>query len=150
MKKLIKFFSDNWKIVMIASLLFISIIVFWKVVRALLVKLGIMKLPVLSVNSFNLSKSMEEISVISDYQYSAMNRLGTKDALLFNSISDLNVDDLKAVYNTFGIRKYDRWKGSKIIGDNLDLLQWYKEELSPAEKTKMRDIWKVTGLFLPF
>jgi len=96
-----------------------------------------------------LSRSIAELSLIADLQLTYMENPGTDEKGLFNSLEGLNSEDLKEVFNQFGKKEYalGTYQGEiALIGENLNLLQWYNEELSGEDLKKMRKIWMNTGL----
>lgn len=77
---------------------------------------------------------------IAESQYTAMfNAVGTDEETLFNSLNGLTNEQLKKVYDFFGVRL----NGIKGYGD---LFIWYKKELSSNELRRMYEIWKNTGM----
>lgn len=83
-----------------------------------------------------------EIELIANIQESAMANSGTDEFTLFESIKNLNGEDLKAVYNFFGKRNYAfTGKGGNLIGELLSLPEWYHRELNDSDLKKMRNIW---------
>lgn len=98
-------------------------------------------------------KTVDEIKSIAKAQFDSMTVLGTKDRV-FTSLNGLNADDLRGVYNAFGVKKYLGASGSGIIaelfGTPLDLWGWYTEELKGADLNKMRSIWKAQGVTTTF
>lgn len=85
---------------------------------------------------------------IADVQYWGMNRAGTDEAVLFDSLAGLNTDDLKAVYKAFGVRRPSTGMYTNIpYGQASDLVAWYLSELSGADLSSMRDVWLNTEIW---
>jgi len=84
--------------------------------------------------------SAAEAKAIAERQYIAMWRPGTDEGELFRSLNGLNGADLRQVYAQFGRRNYYNFRRP------LDLFGWYVEELTPAELSEMRLIWRKAGV----
>lgn len=85
---------------------------------------------------------------IADNQYWAMNRAGTDEAALFESLKNLNTEDLKAVYKAFGVRRPTTGMYTNIpVGQASDIVTWYVSELSGSDLADMRKIWANTKLW---
>ncbi len=96
-----------------------------------------------------LSKTKAELELIAKMQVTYMGNMGTEEKEIFESIEGLNPNDLIELYNIFGEKEYafGTYQGEMaLIGNKLNLLQWYNEELSGEDLAKMREIWKKTGL----
>lgn len=99
----------------------------------------------------------EEAEVIARAQLEFMNQLGTGDVNeMIVALSPLSGNDLKKVYNAFGLVCYNGFTKCHPVdeflgtGDDLDLFSWYIEELDSEELEVMNSIWQRTGLPLPF
>ena len=93
------------------------------------------------------SKPKAELKQIANAQETAMGDIGTDELTLFRTLEGLNSEDLKTVFNEFGKRNYQfGMRGGNVIGNTLNLFEWYNSELSGKELEKMREIWKVTNL----
>jgi len=85
---------------------------------------------------------------IADTQYWSMNQAGTDEKPLFDSLKNLNTEDLKAVYKAFGVRRPTTGMYTNIpIGQASDLIAWYGSELNNSELSDMRKIWEPTKLW---
>lgn len=97
-----------------------------------------------------LSRSTTELKIIADLQETYMGDPGTKEKAIFKSLEELNENDLKEVFNQFGYRDYffgvTMNADFVLMGENINLLQWYTKELSTEDLNKMRKIWEKTGL----
>lgn len=103
----------------------------------------------LKLNNSLLTKSLEALKVIADNQYLAMNKYGTDTQLLFESLSNLNAEDLRAVNKFFGKRcsTISLFPGtSQCISPYLNLFQWYNEELGESDLIKINELWLKSGL----
>ena len=78
------------------------------------------------------SVSADEIIMITEGIYDAMNRIGTNEQAIIDLITPLNSEDLKCVVKAFGLRRYDPifGTGSLVIGATKSLQGWLKSELS--------------------
>lgn len=136
------FFKKNFKtLAIIAGVLFLV----WKL-KGLFSKEPRV---IFSVNQLLTSKSKEELENIADAQYIAMAVSGTEEEPLFESLKGLNKYDLKEVYNKFGNREYFLFGKAEqgVIGESLNLFEWYNKELGIFDLPKMRNFWKEkTGL----
>jgi len=103
--------------------------------------------------SAEMSITDNEAKGIAQQQLGAMDRPGTNDASLFDQLANLNGQDLKAIYNHFGVVWYDPLLGTqsgsffKHIGHKQrDLFGWYREELGSDDLRRMQEIWYKSGL----
>lgn len=92
---------------------------------------------------------LAECKQIAGIQYDAMNRAGTDEKALFDSLKGLNGKALQMVYKYFGKPKYAGWGRSGYIGEDRNLFGWYRKELGSSDLDKMRDVWKKSGLKFP-
>lgn len=68
--------------------------------------------------------------------YEAMRIIGTNDTEIFYQLNGLGNDEFNHVYNKFGRRYYNKFKGTDStdkIGDLLDLIEWLRQELSSSK-----------------
>lgn len=90
---------------------------------------------------------------IAGVQFAAMKNPGTKVNMMLNSLQNLTGKDLQEVYKAFGRKWYDpilgaeggkafEWAGNREI----DLFNWYVEELGGSDLQQMQDIWWKSGL----
>jgi hypothetical protein len=103
---------------------------------------------------------------IADIQYNAMDKTGTDEILLFNSLKpdflDQNGDRiipylepdpdpalLKQVFIEFD-KRGQRDEFGREAGRKLNLFEWYKGDLTSTELFWMREIWVPTGLEITF
>lgn len=97
-----------------------------------------------------------DIERISQAQFDAMTVIGTDKKRLFSVLEPLNGDDLKLIYNAFGVKKYLGTSGTGLIaswfGYELDLFGWYTKELSSitGDLQKMRILWTSKGVKVNF
>tara|TARA_Y100000588_G_C14174044_1_gene890503 strand:- start:210 stop:680 length:471 start_codon:yes stop_codon:yes gene_type:complete len=104
-----------------------------------------------NVNPLKLQYENEVYKNIAAEQFEAMDNTGTDEDLLFESLEGLNSEDLKAVYNAFGEKRYAVNSAPVLIPwfyPHKNLIQWYIEELDAEELAKMKQIWKGTGLWV--
>lgn len=97
--------------------------------------------------SKNSGLSKDEINRISEMQFDAMDRLGTDFDLLKKSLYGLNGKALQEVAVSFGKRRYSLFEGTLIVGDMLNLFQWYNKELTERERDEIAEIWSKSGLY---
>jgi hypothetical protein len=103
----------------------------------------------LPVNEWKLSYPVTRYQSIVADLINSMYGLGTDETLLFSSLKNLNVDDLKMVYNEFGFRKLGDTNWTKTVTEeSKDLISWLKEELSGADLVRAEMIFKPTGLWI--
>lgn len=98
--------------------------------------------------------SRQEAAAIADVQLAAMNRAGTDDATLFESLQNLSGEALRQVFVEFGSKWYDIHFGTKSyswypFAQNLNLFGWYAHELNRADLQKMARIWQKSGMKFP-
>ena len=92
-----------------------------------------------------------EAAAIADVQLAAMNRWGTDERTLFESLQNLSPYALRQVFVEFGNKWYDQHFGVQSYAwypyaKNLSLFGWYYNELHASQLAKMRDVWKKSGL----
>lgn len=121
------------------SKLFTSVL-FWLIVGAIVAGVmvyryftkGVSPL-VVDYDKGNLTQSIDHYQTVADSLYSTMDGWGT-DVFLINSLlSDLNSDEVKAVYSFFGMREYDQNFSPFAEKPKLDLVDWFKLELSGSD-----------------
>ena len=77
--------------------------------------------------------------------YNAMTGWGTNFKLILEEVSKLKGFEQTAVYETFDKPKYG---GNAFIflqeylGDEMDLIQWFKAELSDSQISELKVFWK--------
>jgi hypothetical protein len=88
-------------------------------------------------------------ATISERLESAMYGFGTDEDALWELLKGLTNDDLIRVYNEFGLRKPEgkRLGGLGWSEERKDLIDWFKDELSGDDLSRMEKIWKGTGLW---
>lgn len=91
---------------------------------------------------------MRVASVRADTVYEAMNVIGTHSKKLFQVLSPLNYDELRAVYNAYGVRWLHAlyipyFKGNLIEALDMELTGWGEGN----NLEKMGEIWRKTGLW---
>lgn len=103
--------------------------------------------------SRQMSITKNEAKSIAVQQLGAMDRPGTSTSSLFDQLANLNGQDLKAIYNHFGVVWYDPFLGTqsgslmKHIGHKQrDLFGWYRGELGDDDLKRMQNIWYKSGL----
>ena len=96
--------------------------------------------------------SDNELEQIAEMQFAAMDRYGTDETLLFDSLKNLNGKDLVKVFNFFGTRDYEGIQGNSqpIFGTQKNLFLWYSSELNQSELKRMREIWAKAKMNLGF
>jgi len=98
-------------------------------------------------NAANLQFDRPVYKQIAQDQYNAMEGFGTNETILFDTLDNLNGDDLKMVFMDFGLRA----PGSRVSGlwkyDRGNIFTWYNAELSGSDLEKMREVWKKSGLW---
>jgi len=85
---------------------------------------------VLPVMESDLSRTEDELKLVAKTLFNAMNRLGTDEQTIFKVFKELNSEDIKFVFNSFGMIRYFGHGVGKILGNKLDLAGWLKKELS--------------------
>ena len=98
----------------------------------------------LSVSDSNLTLSKNEINLISQQLFDAMDAYGTDEDAIVSAFNQLTTrDDLLAVMKRFGTPEYGSWwLGHKY----LDLTGWLKEELSGEPLRTVRNIFLNYGI----
>jgi hypothetical protein len=93
----------------------------------------------LTVSETNLTLSKNEINLISQQLFDAMDAYGTDEDAIISAFNMINTrDDLLAVMKRFGTPAY----GSFLFGhDYLDLRAWLKAELSGDTLNYVRNIF---------
>lgn len=93
---------------------------------------------------------------VADTLHQAMKYRGTDEEIMLKALKPLTGAQLLNVYEAFGKRPYSNyWLGGggsnvSLLGGDLDLFGWFKEEMSGKELLQMRDIWQKSGLTLTF
>lgn len=106
-------------------------------------------------NIWNLSKDKDELKRRTSVIFDAMNRIGTKEKDIINSLQGLNADDIKYIQEQFGVKDYNGWtvatKLDKIAGvgvKSLNVNGWLRAELSGSDLETVRNIYNNVGLTL--
>lgn len=77
-----------------------------------------------------------------DILHAAMNQYGTDEDMIFQSLSGLNGEDYKAIFNAFGMRHYDVEFGLNLMGswgEKYNLSTWLTNELNESELQVLKD-----------
>lgn len=101
-----------------------------------------------NVISSNMTISMEQATAIANSLWYAMKDTGTDEDIIRMKLAVLKTpDDWKAVNVAFGLRPYSYY-GAPVIGsgENIDLLQWFKKELSSSFYKEVSDKFAQYGL----
>jgi hypothetical protein len=102
----------------------------------------------LNINQNNLQLDRNTYKRIAQQQYDAMNGPGTNTTILFNTVKNLNADELKTVFMDYGLRAptVTVFGYTTAVGTREDLIAWYDNDLDKKELVQMADIWRKTGL----
>jgi len=92
----------------------------------------------ITINTSQLSISQSQAMQIAQNLFDAMNRLGTDEKTLFDSITTLNSEDLKLVVKIFGLRSYFGHGYGAILGQDKSLQGWLKAELGGGDLENMK------------
>lgn len=84
--------------------------------------------------------TMAEARAIAERQFIAMFRIGTDEDELFRSLNNLNGQDLRLVFEAYGVRNYFNFRTP------LNLFGWYARELDRTDLMRMKIIWYKSGL----
>lgn len=93
----------------------------------------------------------QEASALAESLWVAMESFGTTESLIeevYNQIC-YNSDNLKLVYNAFGVRPYSQFGSawwSWIPTTDLDLKQWLRTELNPDTFAKWLSLFNLAGI----
>jgi hypothetical protein len=139
MKAIKEFFINNWLSVIVLIFVCGTFLMFWNTIRSFLIKTGLIK-----------PSKADKYAYVASQQHEAMYTVGTDLNQLFQPLKGLKVNELKKIFNEFDYRDYiagGKWFG---LGNKLNLIQWYRRELSGIYLDKMKQIWSGTGLFDKF
>jgi hypothetical protein len=97
----------------------------------------------------NLSLPDHAYATIAKNLQNAMYGLGTntEEGGIFELLKGLNKDDLIRVYNEFGLRKNGDTSLKFWNVPKMDLIDWFKDELSGDDLDRMEKVWRVTDLW---
>lgn len=95
-----------------------------------------------------------EAAAVADVQLAAMNRWGTDEKTLFESLQNLSPYALRQVFVEFGNKWYDVHFGVESYSwypyaKQLSLFGWYYNELNKTQISEMRKLWAKSGLTFP-
>jgi hypothetical protein len=93
-----------------------------------------------------LSITQAQGAQIAQNMFEAMNRFGTDEDTLFDSVTPLNSEDLKLVVKIFGLRSYFGHGYGAILGQDKSLQGWLKAELSGKNLEDMQALFLERGL----
>jgi preprotein translocase subunit SecG len=98
----------------------------------------------ITINSSNISLSTNDINLISQQLYNAMEPWGTDEEAIVSTLDRLSTkDDLLAVMKRFGTPQYGSWiEGYRF----LDLTGWLKAELGGSVLTHVRNVFLNFGI----
>ena len=88
------------------------------------------------------SKSTTALKDIVNILFNSMADFGTKETRMFDILSGLNKHDLIYIYNEFGMRPYSLGGLNRITGKDMNLIEWFNEELDDEDYSRMHEIWK--------
>jgi hypothetical protein len=107
------------------------------------------------VNSSNLTISNGDAIIISQNLLQAMNRFGTDEQAIFDSLDRLQTqDDLLLVIKTFGIKLYDGfglavdWVSRNFLSTPKNLQGWLRAELSGSDLKRVKAKFDELGVEL--
>lgn len=89
-----------------------------------------------SISTNKLTRSEEDLKLITNQVFQAMNRYGTDEKTILSNLNMLEREDLLFVIKHFGFRLYNgaaeatTWVDINMFSQKLDLMGWLKEELS--------------------
>lgn len=81
-----------------------------------------------------------------DAIYNAMYGLGTDESAVFSALAGMNREELIAIYNAFGSRRYDSLTGA-FTSRKMDLIGFFNDEFSGPDLDRLRAIYAPTGLW---
>lgn len=98
---------------------------------------------VASIDQAKLKFTRDVYKRVAEGLYNAMYGAGTDEEMVFHYLDGLNSDELKTVYMDFGLRATQ----ADLLGYwRKDLIQWFIDELSGNDLTRMKTIWQPTKL----
>lgn len=86
-----------------------------------------------------------EAEQIASILYNAMDKIGTDEKAITNSLEGLNKDDFALVWAKFGVRRYaDGGSPSPLFaligaGHDLNLVEWFNRELSKSDYNEIKE-----------
>jgi len=89
----------------------------------------------------NPETSTNDATLIARNLFDAMNRLGTDEKTLFDSITPLTKSELLDVIAAFGLKSYFGSGYGAVLGQDKSLQGWLKAELSNKEDKKMKALF---------
>ena len=89
----------------------------------------------------NPETSTKDATLIARNLFDAMNRLGTDEKTLFESITPLTKSELQDVIAAFGLKSYFGHGYGAILGQDKSLQGWLKAELNDRENEKMQALF---------
>jgi hypothetical protein len=99
----------------------------------------------LNIKKDELPRGEAEYMGIADIQYNAMNRWGTDETKIKESLKGLNQNELKTVFMYFGRRASTSIFNRIPISARRNLIEWYQAEIEGQDLKDVADIWK--GVF---
>jgi hypothetical protein len=99
----------------------------------------------IEITPSRLSITQAQAMQIAQNLFEAMNRLGTDEKTLFDSITPLNDEDLKLVCKVFGLRSYFGQGYGAIFGQDKSLQGWLKAELGGQDLEDMQALFIAKG-----
>lgn len=94
----------------------------------------------------NPETSTTDATLIARNLFDAMNRLGTDEKTLFDSITPLTTSELKDVIAAFGLKSYFGQGYGALLGQDKSLQGWLKAELSNRESEEMQALFASKGV----
>jgi len=101
----------------------------------------------INVNASNLSFSTTDLDSKTDLLYQAMDRFGTDEDTIMEVFDSLRTkDDLLYIIKSFGVRKYFLTGHGLLLGDDINLIGWLKNEVSDYYITEIQTIFTKLGV----
>ena len=127
-KKIEDWAVKNYKPILIVGSIVAGYLILKKLFPSLFSKTDVTDITDIPIDNTKLSITQTQATQIAENMYNAMNRFGTDEQTLFDSVTPLNGEDLTLVVKTFGIRRYFVNGSGWLIGQNLSLQGWLKAE----------------------
>lgn len=105
-----------------------------------------------ATNRSNASITSAQAAQKAERLFNAMNQWGTDSSEIFDTLKDMNPDDLRLIYAAFGSRPYSGvgapGTAAKRMGIYEDILlgTWFKKELGWIDLKKVRTIFAAAGI----
>jgi hypothetical protein len=101
----------------------------------------------IKVDPSKLTISTTDLLFKTDELYQAMDQFGTDEDTIMDVFKSLKSgDELLYIIKSFGVKKYFMGTHSGILGSDLNLVGWLKNELSDSYISQISTIWKKLGV----